>query len=101
MGRNEELLRKIAEGQAALKELEELQKQNIREYAIKNLEEYTEEEKIKFFDKMYKSALDELNRTIKDKYHDDDCCHYVWEEYIEILARDKKEFWKFWNSIND
>lgn len=100
MDKREELLRKIEESKLALLELENLEKENLRDIAIKNLDEYTPEEKIKFFDNMYNSALNELETTIKEGYHDEDCANYVWETYIQILSRDRKEFWKYWNSIN-
>jgi len=101
MGKREDLLKKIADAQDQLNKLELEQKSNIRESAIKNLDEYTDEEKIKFFDKMYESALEELNRTEKENYHDEDSAGYAWEEYILILSKDKKLFWKYWNSLND
>jgi len=96
-----ELLRKIEEGKQALVELEKLQNDNMKSLAITDLEEYTDEEKIKFFDKMYKNALSELVNYETGRYHDDDCDHYAWEEYIQILSRDRTSFWKYWNSISN
>ena len=55
--------------------------------------------KLIFFDKMYNTAKSELKDHEKGERRDDDD-HYGWEEYIVILARDKQEFWKYWNSID-
>lgn len=84
------------------KELEKLeleQKHAIRKLAIKDLSEFTDKEKIKIFDKLYKSALGSINTSEQINYHDDDNMHYGGQEYFEILARDRDEFWRYYNSI--
>ena len=93
------LQQQIEDAKRKLDELEEKEKNSERKDAIKNLNEYTTEEKIKFFDKMYKSALSELNEVEQKCYHDENYTHYAWEEYIEILVRDNDKFWKYWNKI--
>ena len=99
MTEKEKLQQQIEEAQRKLEELEEKEKNSERIEAIKNLDEFTTEEKVKFFDSMYKSALAELNTTIGHGYHNEDCEHYAWEEFIVILAKDYNLFWKYWNSI--
>lgn len=95
----EKLKRELAESKARLEQLEKQEKTDDRDNAIKKLEEYTDQEKIKFFDKMYKSAFSELKAVEECGYHDEDCTHYAWEEYIQILAKDNKLFWKYFNSL--
>lgn len=94
------LEKQIEDAKRKLEELEEKEKNSERIEAIKNLDEFTTEEKVKFFDSMYKSALEELDTTIGNDYHDDNCEHYAWETYIEILARNHTKFWKYWNNID-
>ena len=95
----ESILKEIEEKKRELLELEKKEKLVARGYAIKDLSEFSDDEKIKMFDKMYKSAESSLEQSIKDGYHDEDNMHYGGEEYFEILARNKKDFWDFYNSI--
>lgn len=69
--------------------------------AIKKLEEFTTDEKIKKFDKLYNSSLSELEEFETKKYHDEELKQYAWEASMEILARDKDIFWEYYNSITD
>jgi len=98
MNKREVLKNKII---AAQKELDELEKLESDNECIKNLEDYTPEEKIEFFDKMYQSAWDELDELRNNGYSNEDNAGYVWETYIEILAKNKKEFWNYWNSLSN
>ena len=95
----QKLQRELAEAKAKLEKLERQEKIDIKDGAIKKLSEYTDSEKIKFFDKLYKSAESELSSTEEKGYHDEDSVHYAWEEYFSILAKDKKLFWDYFNSL--
>ena len=95
----EKLKRELAETKAKLEKLEKEEKTAGRDGAIKKLEEYTDEEKIKFFDKLYNQAKTELEHLEECGFHDEDDVHYAWEEFIQILARDKKLFWSYFNSL--
>jgi len=95
----EKLKREIAEAKKRLEQLEKEEKSESKNMAIKKLAEFSDEEKIKFFDKMYNSAISEVNAVIECGYHDEDCAQYGWESYIEILAKDKDLFWKYFNSL--
>jgi hypothetical protein len=95
----QELQKEIADLKAKMAKLEEEENLNKRDAAIKSLSEYTNEEKIAFFDKMYKSAEEELETFEEKRYHNEDYEHYGWEDYIKILAKDQKLFWEYWNSI--
>lgn len=99
MSEKELLEKQIEEAKLKLKLLEEQEKKSERNEALKKLSEFTVDEKVAFFDKMYNSALSELKDVIKRGYHDEDCPHYAWESYIEILARDKKKFWEYWRKL--
>jgi len=100
MTEKENIKNELADLKLKLKELEEKEKNIGKSVAIKKLEEYTDDEKIKFFNKLYKSASIELDELEKNGYGDEDNAHYAWEEYITILAKDNKEFWKYWNSLD-
>jgi len=95
----ESILKEIEEKKKELLELEKKEKLDARKNAIKDLSEFTIEEKVTIFDKMYKSAESSLEQSIKDGYHNEDNMHYGGEEYFEILARNEKDFWDFYNSI--
>lgn len=100
MSEKERLLNLIAEAQYNLSIIEEQEKNSQRSKAIKELCEYTTEEKVKWFDNKYKSSLRELKEKEDGQYcEDNDNDHYAWESDIEILARDHDLFWKYWNSM--
>ena len=69
--------------------------------AIKSIDEYTDKEKIEFFDKLYRSALAELKELEEKGYSSEYNQHYAWEEYIKILAKDRTTFWEYWNSFDN
>jgi len=96
---SERLKREIEEAKAKLEKLEKEEKTSGRNSAVKKLKEYTVEEKIKFFDKMYKNAETELKSLEKSGYQDEDSAQYAWELYISILSKDHKLFWKYFNSL--
>jgi len=93
----ERLKNEIAEKKARIKEIEEEEKRLNIHSAIKKLEDYTIQEKIDFFDKMYSNAESEL-KDHQDGAGDADE-HYAWEAYIQILAKDREKFWNYWNSL--
>jgi len=99
METKDKLKREIAEAKLRLKQLEKQEKNFNRNNAIKKLSEYTNEEKIKFFDEMYKNALLELKEVEKSKYHNENCVQYAWESYIQILMKNHDLFWNYWNSL--
>lgn len=94
----EKLKREITEAKNRLKVLEKQEKETKKDLAIKKLKEFTDQEKIKFFNNMYNTAKNELEDHEKGD-NDEDNDHYAWEEYIVILARDKEPFWEYWNSF--
>ena len=101
MTEKEKLEKQIADTQNKLKELLNKEQNSLKYSAIKKLEEYTTEEKIKKFDNLYNSSLSELEKIESKKYHDDDWKHYAWEASMEILARDMDKFWEYYKSITD
>ena len=51
---------------------------------MKKLTDYTDEEKIKLFDQLYETCLNELNESVSDEDRDE---HYFWEGIIaDILT---------------
>ena len=101
MNEKERLIQQISDAREKLQKLEERERNSKRNDAIKEISEYTSEEKIQFFDKLYDSAYTELVSVEENHCRDDDSDHYTWEEMIQILARDKNKFWKYWNSLCD
>jgi hypothetical protein len=58
------------------------------------LGDYSTEDKIKFFDKMYKFANDHVEEVKREKYKDDDTDHWFFEEGFKILnLKDSKSLW--------
>jgi hypothetical protein len=98
MTEKEKLEKQILDAKNKLAELENAEKISNRNETIKPLSEYSDQEKIDFFDKLYESAESELKDLEKTGYTDK---QYAWESYITILARDKNKFWKYWNSIDN
>ena len=48
---------------------------------------------------MFNSAVSELEELEVRGYTNEDNAQYAWEEYIVILAKDRKLFWNYWNSL--
>ena len=68
---------------------------------IKDLSEFTVEEKCNKFDKFYNSAIGTIKRVQEEEYLSEDEDHYAFEEIMNIVARDDKsnEFWKWFNGL--
>jgi len=78
-------------------EIEKLKKQPA---AIINLEDYTTEEKVAFFDQLYKSSLRHLMEAEENSYVSNDSEHYMYEEMFTILnIKDKDALWEYYNTI--
>lgn len=91
-----------AEIERKKRELESLEKSlsmDKRRMAIKDLSEFSDEEKIKQFDKIYNIALSVVEEAEENGYVDEDTDHYVYEDVMGIIARDRQEFWKYFNSL--
>jgi len=69
--------------------------------ALRNIKDISDADKIKWFDKTFKSALGYITQIEKDGYAREDNSHYAYEEFLEILISDRKTFWKYYNSISD
>jgi len=68
---------------------------------IKDLSEFTVEEKCNKFDNFYNCAVDTIKRVIEEEYLSEDEDNYAFEELMNIVARDNKnvEFWKWFNGL--
>ncbi len=63
------------------------------------MEEYSDEEKIDFFNAIYKNAIYMLELAENDNAHDDDE-HHLFEDAFRVLnLRDKKLLWNYYNKI--
>lgn len=65
------------------------------------MEDYTNEEKIKFFDNLYKQALSIIEEAEEEGRVDEDSDHYLYEDTMKILnIKNPREMWDYFNSIN-
>jgi len=96
----EKLIKEIESKTKELEQLDLKEKLGEKKSAIKELSEFTDKEKCKYFDKFYKSASNNLERYIETKFEKSEEEHYSWEEHMSILSRDNKLFWNYYNSIN-
>lgn len=85
-------------------ELEELKSQFLMQKRIKivrPLEDYTVEEKVKFFDDLYARAIEELDHVEEHSEQMKDGNYYMWKRVMSILEYDGKsqEFWDYYNNF--
>lgn len=95
----EKLEKEIQAKNRELAELKEKLKSDKETQAIKDLSEFTPEEKILHFDRLHRSVMSTINQVKKDEYMGDDTPQYMWEELMGIVARDRKIFWKYFHSL--
>ena len=62
---------------------------------MKELSEYTDIEKIEWFDKMYGKAHEQFMVIKEHGIYHESTEHLVWEEMIELLGKD---IWTEWNN---
>lgn len=94
-----QLKKEIEEKRAELAKLETQGVKDSKKEAIKDLPEFSTDEKVKIFDALYNYSKNELEEVEKTGYIDEDSDHYAWETLITILARDNKKFWNYYNSL--
>lgn len=87
MTEKEKLEKQILDAKNKLAELENAEKNSKRNDAIKPLSEYSDQEKIDFFDKLYESAASELNDFEQTGFSDEVNDYYAWESYCNISKR--------------
>jgi len=96
---NKEERKKAILDEIAKKEAELLILETGERTAVIKLEDYTTEEKVAFFDKIYNDSLFVLER-VEEEGHDRQDPQYAYENCMSILnIRDIKAFWKYFNSI--
>ena len=60
--------------------------------------DYTDVEKIAYFDKLYLSALEHLKEAEDNGYVNEDSEHYIFEEVFQMLnLRDPRAIWTYFN----
>lgn len=81
---------------------EELEKLSIvEEVPVIELSDYTTEDKVKFFDKMYQLSLDTLTRAEESGYKSEDTDYWFFEQGFTILnLKNTKKLWEYYNKIN-
>ena len=68
---------------------------------IKDLSEFTVEEKCKKFDNFYNSAMSTIKRVQEEEYLSEDEDEYSFEEIMNVVVREGKhdEFWKWFSGL--
>ena len=80
----------------------ELQNLEDVESGIIPLEDYTDEQKLKFFDNFYTFAKSHIDEVQESGYVDEDSEHWFFEEGLKILnINDVSKFWKYYNSLSE
>ena len=94
LSKKERLEAELAAKQAALAALEDV------ETGIVALEDYTDEQKIKFFDSLYNSALSHIKEVEVEGWVDEDAAQYMFEDVMSILnIEDTRAMWNYYNSL--
>lgn len=94
LSKKERLEAELAEKMAELATLEDV------ETGIVALEDYTVEQKVKFFDSLYNSALSHVKEVEAEGWVDEDAAHYMFEDVMSILnIEDTKAVWNYYNSL--
>jgi hypothetical protein len=94
LSKKERLEAELAEKMAELAALEDV------ETGIVALEDYTVEQKVKFFDSLYNSALSHVKEVEAEGWVDEDAQHYMFEDVMSILnIEDTKAVWNYYNSL--
>lgn len=94
LSKKERLEAELATKQAELAALEDV------ETGIVALEDYTDEQKIKFFDSLYNSALSHIKEVEVEGWVDEDAAQYMFEDVMSILnIEDTRAMWNYYNSL--
>lgn len=94
LSKKERLEAELAQKMAELAALEDV------ETGIVALEDYTVEQKVKFFDSLYNSALSHVKEVEAEGWVDEDAEHYMFEDVMSILnIEDTKAVWNYYNSL--
>jgi len=100
--REEQLEKEIADKKEELLKLQEEKSNSNRRNAVKELSEFTDEEKIAEFDKMYIRAKNDLESIEGEDYcEDNDEDNDAWMAQMEVLARNNNLFWKYYRSLQN
>lgn len=94
LSKKERLEAELAQKMAELAALEDV------ETGIVALEDYTVEQKVKFFDSLYNSALSHVKEVEAEGWVDEDASEYMFEDVMSILnIEDTKAVWNYYNSL--
>ncbi len=94
LSKKERLEAELAQKMVELAALEDV------ETGIVALEDYTVEQKVKFFDSLYKSANSHIKEVETEGWIDEDASQYMFEDCMKILnIEDPKAMWNYYNSL--
>ena len=94
LSKKERLEAELAQKMAELASLKDV------ETGIVALEDYTVEQKVKFFDSLYNSALSHVKEVETEGWVDEDAEHYMFEDVMSILnIEDTEAVWNYYNSL--
>jgi len=95
--KSDAIKRDIAKLEEKLNQIESGERSNITD-----LEKYTDKQKIDFFDKTYKFAIDLLEEFENSGYNSEANDTWAFEHTMQILNLNAPhEFWKYWNSLSN
>lgn len=98
LSKRERLEAELAQKQAELQALNNQEREASN--AIVPLENYTDEQKIKFFDELYTSAHSHLKEVEAEGWVDEDATHYMFEDTMKILnIENSRAMWNYYNSL--
>ena len=92
-----EIDKEIENKEKELRDLQNRKRDELIKSYIKPLNDITDEEKIEWFNRTWKSAYKDIIFKIsegEDYCDDNDDAHYAWEDYIKILS---PEIFKLYN----
>lgn len=95
----ERILKEIEDKKIELQLLEEKERIAFRGDAICLLDDFTIEDKVEAFDKLYNSILNSIIDLEEKGYYDEDEEHYLWEETMSIVTKNPNNFWKYFNTM--
>jgi len=99
MSPQEALEKEIAEKQEKLKQMKDANKTSARSKAVKELSEFTDEEKIKGFEAIHAAGMSVLKDAEEKGYTSESESQWAFEGQMGAIARDNKLFWAYYNSL--
>jgi len=99
MSPEEALEKEIADKKKELEQLRAKNRTSERSNAIKEIDEFTDEEKIEGFEAIHAAGMVVLKEAEENGYVREDESQWAFEAQMGAIARDNKLFWDYYNSL--